>query len=86
MKQCNTCKKNKPERDYHKNKTTRDGLSGKCKKCQAAYIAQWKKDNKARVNELNAQANKRRLERDPEGERAKRNKWAKDWYRRNKKK
>lgn len=84
MKRCNTCKKSKPERDFNKHKANSDGLQGQCKKCQKEYLAQWKKENKERVNKQNAEAAKRRLAKDPEGVREKRRNYMRDWYKKNK--
>ena len=36
MKYCPTCKTYKPVSEFHKNKATKDGLQGECKKCRAA--------------------------------------------------
>ena len=45
MKRCSTCKKNKPESDYQKNRARKDGLHDKCRECQKEYFAGWRKKN-----------------------------------------
>src|ERR1700753_981380 len=37
MKICCTCKQNKPQNDFNKNKATKDGLEKRCKACRAIY-------------------------------------------------
>lgn len=45
MKQCNTCGDNKPLDQFPKARSTRDGLSGKCKGCTSEYQRQWRRNN-----------------------------------------
>lgn len=60
MKTCNTCKKSKPEKEFNSHKANIGGLQGKCKDCQHKYLAQWKKDNKERVNKQQREAYKKK--------------------------
>lgn len=53
MKQCSKCKQQKDETEFYKNKARNDGLNGKCKDCDKAYVLQWAKDNKERINARN---------------------------------
>lgn len=41
MKTCAKCGEEKPRSEYHKKKSTRDGLQPKCKACVRAYQLEW---------------------------------------------
>lgn len=45
MKTCATCKESKPETEFQKNRARKDGLHGKCRKCQKDYFARWREKN-----------------------------------------
>ena len=45
MKRCVSCKKEKWDTDFYKDRSRRDGLQARCKECTKAYSRQWKKDN-----------------------------------------
>lgn len=44
MKRCSSCGQNKPHKDFHHSKGTKDGLQGNCKSCNTAQAqaAEWK--------------------------------------------
>lgn len=42
FRQCSTCRKLLPETSFHINRSTKDGLNGKCKPCACAYTIQIK--------------------------------------------
>jgi hypothetical protein len=50
LKECCGCKQVKPVAGFHKNKTTRDGYSTFCKKCQKLSNAKWEKNNPEKVD------------------------------------
>ena len=54
MKRCCSCKENKSLSMFYKDKTTHDGLCGKCKDCAKISTRKWQKENpkKARLIEL----------------------------------
>ena len=43
-KQCNMCYRYLPLSAFAKQKTTKDGLSGRCRECQSAYHKKWRAD------------------------------------------
>lgn len=45
MKTCNKCQQEKPEVDFSKNKTRKDGLSNVCKECSKEVSRQWREKN-----------------------------------------
>uniref|UniRef100_A0AAU2A9W8 HNH endonuclease n=1 Tax=Streptomyces sp. NBC_00093 TaxID=2975649 RepID=A0AAU2A9W8_9ACTN len=83
-KTCSTCRESKPESEFNKHKTNRGGLQAKCRKCQHDYLAQWKRDNKERVNAQTVKDAKKRFEKDPADFRERRNKYQRDRYWKNK--
>jgi len=74
MKKCNKCKIQKPLNEFHKDKSTLDGVGYKCKQCKAEYFqlnktkyrertAKWKIDNIDKWREKdNIRQKKRRKE------------------------
>jgi hypothetical protein len=44
-KTCPRCGQNKPISEWGRNKTKKDGLASECKKCHAAQVAEWRKEN-----------------------------------------
>lgn len=46
MKQCTSCKKKLPLKNFNKNKSTKDGLHRACRKCKAKYQRRWYKKHK----------------------------------------
>lgn len=46
MKKCNSCKEEKILEDFASDKTTKDGLSGRCKECQREYGRKHYNNNK----------------------------------------
>lgn len=51
MKTCCTCKEKLSSESFYKNKAARDGLTNKCKACTKEYSSQYKRSNKAAVEE-----------------------------------
>ena len=51
MKTCKKCGKTKEVSEFYDHKTTKDGKSSTCKKCQRAKNDEWKKLNKEKVYE-----------------------------------
>jgi hypothetical protein len=45
MKYCNKCSTEKELTQFHKDKSTKDGLSAGCKLCRRASTSKWQKDN-----------------------------------------
>lgn len=67
VKRCSTCQTEKPRGEFHKNKTTFDGLQNRCKACsliaaRAQYARVGRPDNAARSREW--RANNPRLAKD----------------------
>jgi len=56
-KWCNRCEIEKPEADFHKDKTVRSGLYGFCKVCKTNASKQWQKDNPTRKRETQLKRN-----------------------------
>lgn len=63
LKHCYCCRTDKPRSEFHKNKTKKDGLTGKCRACNSAYyqrnavhlkakMAEWRKANPDRSKVL----------------------------------
>lgn len=50
MKVCSKCRESKPLDEFHKDKTTRNGVSSRCKECRKAYAKVYHKKNKDRIN------------------------------------
>lgn len=48
-KRCSTCKEIKPLSEFHKNKSTKDGLQKSCKNCMKKVRAKHKEKNKAKA-------------------------------------
>lgn len=46
-KKCNNCGKEKPLKDFVKDKKCKDGRAGQCKKCRQEYMAKWKAKREA---------------------------------------
>lgn len=51
MKKCSTCKEEKDEKEFGKDKRVRDGLRSQCKVCRYKATAAWRERNKERVKE-----------------------------------
>lgn len=51
MKHCNKCDQDKPDTEFAKRKTSKDGLHPYCKPCERAYQNSHRQANKARANE-----------------------------------
>ena len=45
MKKCSECKVEKDPSEFHKRKDSKDGLQGKCKKCNTSKVRKWQEDN-----------------------------------------
>lgn len=45
MKRCQRCGFEKPESEFGKNKSKKDGLTSYCKECITSYYAEWNKEN-----------------------------------------
>ena len=39
---CGQCRRDLPAANYHRSKSYKDGLTGKCKECAASVLSQWK--------------------------------------------
>ena len=50
MKKCSTCKKEKREEDFYKNKAVADGLTYKCKSCYKEYNKQYNASHRQVIN------------------------------------
>jgi hypothetical protein len=55
MKLCRQCNTNKPKSDFHKDKSTYDGVCSKCKDCKSEHNQQYRKDNKEYFDDYNRQ-------------------------------
>ena len=55
MKLCRQCNTNKPKSDFHKDKSTYDGVCSKCKDCKSEHNQQYRKDNKEYFDDYNQQ-------------------------------
>lgn len=53
MKICIICKIEQLESCYHKDKSRSDGLNPRCKTCKKVVDANYRKNNKAKINENN---------------------------------
>lgn len=42
MKRCSCCRKSKPEREFQKNKNSKDGLQNACRECRSLLNAGYK--------------------------------------------
>lgn len=51
IKQCNTCKTDKPTSEFNRNRTKKDGLQSKCKSCYKSYHKSYYKSNKDKLTE-----------------------------------
>jgi len=51
MKKCNKCDKNKPLKEFVKNKQCKNGLAGTCKQCQNSYSKKWKQERSKELSE-----------------------------------
>ena len=51
VKKCNKCGKEKPLKDFVKNKKCKDGYAGQCKECRYEYIAKWDAKREAAVEQ-----------------------------------
>jgi len=47
-KKCSKCGKIKPNEEFYKNKTKKDGLTSRCKKCQKEYC----ENNKEQIKKI----------------------------------
>ena len=45
MKRCSKCKEEKTLLEFHKNRSTKSGLSNYCKVCNTARVNKWNKEN-----------------------------------------
>ena len=53
MKICSKCKVDKKYEEYHKDKTTKDGLSYSCKECKSKQTKEFRLKNPERAKEKN---------------------------------
>ena len=60
MKSCITCKVDKPLTDYHKRKSSKDGLQHKCKSCVKEWDTIYKSRNKQHTKQYD-KANEERF-------------------------
>jgi len=51
MKYCATCARFKPEINFHKQRSSSDGLKTQCNDCVAKYSRKYYRDNRDRINE-----------------------------------
>lgn len=49
-KVCSNCKENVSISNFHKNKSSKDGLQNNCKRCQSVYTSLYVKNNKEYTN------------------------------------
>lgn len=64
QKTCSACGKTKPLREFHKDKTKKDGHTSTCKECAIARSRKWNTDNRERQQERSRryyQENKERI-------------------------
>jgi hypothetical protein len=59
---CNICNECKPLDAFYKDKTKKDGYTGKCKICQSLYIKKYYIDNKEEISEKNKKWRKNNYE------------------------
>lgn len=48
-KRCSKCKQGKPISEFHKNRTTKDGLQAYCKSCQISDVNKYQKTEKGKT-------------------------------------
>ncbi len=93
MKKCGKCGKTKAIEEFSRSASTKDGRQCKCKPCQSALAAEWNRNNRDRVREIDRERyarsrDKRKAEmqeirdRDRDAHRIKMRKWSKESYRR----
>ena len=51
MKRCGKCRVEKPFSEFHKNRSNKDGHSGRCKECRKAYFGEDGARREKRVNQ-----------------------------------
>lgn len=76
-KQCNKCKETKDVSEFHKNRTSKDGLCNQCKQCKIAYIKNHYRQNRDKKKAYDKAYH--------EQNREKRNANHRDWCKRNRK-
>lgn len=59
MKTCRGCNKTKPSSDFHKNRSSKDGLQARCKDCHTTYRLNWTDEQKKAHLERTAAWNRR---------------------------
>ena len=52
MKQCKKCMQSKPETDFNKDQSKKDGLFAWCRSCHVANSTKWNKDNPEKYREI----------------------------------
>lgn len=65
LKKCTDCKVLQTSDNFSKDSTSLDGLQANCKLCASAVVAQWKKDNRGKVNAHSAKYKAAKLQRTP---------------------
>jgi hypothetical protein len=90
-KHCARCDTDKPLSEFHKDRTTRDGLQWQCAACNTKMAAQWNREHpdqvaareKANREKRNRQKRESRIRREPfkteaqkEAERKRKREWA----------
>lgn len=51
-KVCTTCGKEKEEREFYKDVTTKDGLRFDCKECRSEYEKGWRRNNPGKIADI----------------------------------
>jgi alkylated DNA repair dioxygenase AlkB len=51
VKLCKTCRELKPQGEFYRHYTNKDGLRTSCKKCHVAAALRWKKENPDKYRE-----------------------------------
>lgn len=62
MKRCYKCKLKKPESEFFKDRTHKDGLNSKCKVCQMKYFTEYRLKNKEKISKYQADWYRRKHE------------------------
>ncbi len=62
LKTCIVCHQNLSPDFFHKNKTKKDGLHNRCKKCQSKVTLDWAQNNRAKYNERQRKRKNNHLE------------------------